>query len=256
MRAVTRTRTIARSPEQVWETLADFGAISAWAPKVDHSCLLRTSEHGGRIGSTRRIQIGRTTLLERVVSWDEAKTLAYDIEGLPAVVRSVRYEWRLEPAGVARTVVALTASIDCGPRPPHDSRRVISISGAVRRCPTSAARPWTLSPSARVRPIHDAPGHCPRGRRPRPQDTIRPGFHSTHRVRSMELRSGQTSAAQHGGHRGAAEGCVRGQRWICIPSTSRPGWPTATSASDCGAGRRRNIPASPTTRRRRVARSL
>ncbi len=110
---------MAASPAQIWQVLADFGAISTWAPNADHSCLLRTSEHGGGVGSTRRIQTGRMTLLERVVTWDESKTLAYDIEGLPPVVRSVRNEWRLEPAGAAKTVVTLTSSIDCGPRPPQ-----------------------------------------------------------------------------------------------------------------------------------------
>lgn len=117
MNVVTRTRTIAASPEQIWEVLADFGAVSTWAPNADHSCLM--SAGGGGVGITRRIQTRRMTLVERVVTWDEPKTLAYDIEGLPPVVRSARNEWRLEPAGAKRTVVTLTSASDCGPRPPQ-----------------------------------------------------------------------------------------------------------------------------------------
>jgi len=117
MNVVSRTRTMAASPEQIWEVLADFGAISTWAPTADHSCLLGADD-GGAVGTTRRIQTGRMTLVERVVTWDEPETLAYDIEGLPSVVRLARNEWRLEPAGAA-TVVTLTSMSDCGPRPPQ-----------------------------------------------------------------------------------------------------------------------------------------
>lgn len=119
MHVVTRTRTIARSPEKIWQTLADFGGISAWAPNCDHSCLLRSVDDRTKIGITRRIQTGRMTLLERVVSWDEPKSLAYDIEGLPPIVRLVRNEWRLEATSATTTAVTLTSSIDCGPRPPQ-----------------------------------------------------------------------------------------------------------------------------------------
>lgn len=121
MTAVTRTATIARPVEDVWAVLADFGSISRWSPRVDHSVVIT---HGGSeaevgIGAVRRIQTGRMTLLERVVVWDEPSTLAYAIEGLPPVVRAVRNEWQLTPDGAGRTTVALTSTIDCGPRPPQ-----------------------------------------------------------------------------------------------------------------------------------------
>jgi hypothetical protein len=119
MSAVCRTATIAAPPEAIWAVLADFGAISTWAPKVDHSSLLRSTDGGSGIGTTRRIQTGRMTLLERVVAWDEPTTLAYDLDGLPSVVHSARNEWRLEPAGAGTTAVTLTSFIDCGSRPPQ-----------------------------------------------------------------------------------------------------------------------------------------
>lgn len=49
-------------PARVWQVLAHFGAISAWAPNVDHSCLL-THQAGG-VGAIRRIQTRRTTVGE------------------------------------------------------------------------------------------------------------------------------------------------------------------------------------------------
>jgi carbon monoxide dehydrogenase subunit G len=117
----SRTRTIARPSQDVWNALADFGGVSAWAPNADHSCLQRIDGHSGGsgIGVVRRIQTGRMTLLEEVVIWDEPTTLGYQIEGLPPVVRSVRNEWRLEPVGAAATKVTLTSFVDCGPRPPQ-----------------------------------------------------------------------------------------------------------------------------------------
>lgn len=115
---VVRTATIDSPVEDVWEVLADFGGISAWASNVDHSCLLSQEVERDLTRIVRRIQTGRTTVLERVQTWDEPSVLAYGIEGLPPVVRSVVNEWRLNPAGITHTAVALTTTVDCGSRPP------------------------------------------------------------------------------------------------------------------------------------------
>ena len=120
MADVTRERRIDVGADQVWAALADFGTISTWAPNVDHSSILRsggtTDEH---LDTIRRVQVGRMALLERIVRWDDEKVLAYEIEGLPKVVRSVRNEWRLEADRSSGTRVSLTSTIDCGPRPPQ-----------------------------------------------------------------------------------------------------------------------------------------
>ncbi len=109
------------APALVWTTLSAFGGISSWAPNVDHSSLLRErTEQPDRIGLVRRIQMGRRTVLERVVRWDCGAALAYEIEGLPKVVRWARNEWRLDGDGPERTLVTLTSSVDCGPRPPQE----------------------------------------------------------------------------------------------------------------------------------------
>ncbi len=110
-----RSRTVPATPERLWGVLADFGAISAWAPNVDHSCLL-TEETTG-VGTTRRIQAGRITLLETITRWDPGLSLAYTIEGLPTV-QLVKNEWQLDPVA-AGTLVSLITRIEPGPKPIH-----------------------------------------------------------------------------------------------------------------------------------------
>ena len=108
---------VARPPDLVWEVLADFGAISRWAPNVNHSCLTTDQKTG--VGATRRVQVGRNALLESVVGWEPGHQLAYTIEGLPPVLRSVTNEWEI--GGSARsTRVTLTSHIDAGVRPPQE----------------------------------------------------------------------------------------------------------------------------------------
>jgi hypothetical protein len=79
---IDRSRTIAADPKEVWDVLADFGSISSWADNIDHSCILN---HGSEpVGTTRRVQIGRNALVERITEFDTARVLTYDVEGLQA----------------------------------------------------------------------------------------------------------------------------------------------------------------------------
>lgn len=112
MAQIERSRTIAAAPQQVWEVLADFGALSTWVDRVDHSCIL-TRGADGHIGTTRRVQMGRQTLVERIVDWEPPHTLAYDIDGLPKMLRRVNNRWTLRPSG-ASTVVTLTSTVEIG----------------------------------------------------------------------------------------------------------------------------------------------
>ncbi len=118
--AVSRTRAIAVPVDDVWQVLADFGALARWAPDVEHSCLLHAAPgaDGPGTGAVRRVQVGRATLLETVTAWSPPERLAYDIAGLPPVLRRVTNEWRLEPAGDG-TEVTLTTAVDAGARPPQ-----------------------------------------------------------------------------------------------------------------------------------------
>lgn len=112
MAQIERSRTIAAAPQEVWEVLADFGALSTWVDRVDHSCILA---HGaeGHIGTARRVQMGRLTLVERIVDWDPPHTLAYDIDGLPKRLRWVSNRWTMRPSGDS-TVVTLTSTVEIG----------------------------------------------------------------------------------------------------------------------------------------------
>lgn len=121
MSSISRPGSIPAAPEVVWNVLADFGAIVAWAPNVDHSCL--STEQRSDVGTARRIQAGRTTLIETVTEWTpptdhEPGVLSYTLDGLPKVVRSVTNSWRLTPSGDG-TSITLTSNVDAGSRPPQ-----------------------------------------------------------------------------------------------------------------------------------------
>ena len=116
MAEIVEELTVERPVSVVWLVLADFGAISRWAPNVDHSCL--TTQATAGVGVVRRIQTGRNTVLETVTEWEPEHRLAYKITGLPSVIRSVTNTWRLDDL-VTTTAVTLTSTIDAGPRPPQ-----------------------------------------------------------------------------------------------------------------------------------------
>ncbi len=112
MADIYRSRTVAAEPKEIWDVLADFGSISSWADNVDHSCILNhTSEH---VGTTRRVQIGRNALVERITEFDPTWALAYDVEGLPKRVRRFNNRWTLRAAQNGTTVVTLTSTVEIG----------------------------------------------------------------------------------------------------------------------------------------------
>lgn len=116
MADIQRTRVIAAPPQEVWDALADFGAISSWAGNVDHSCILFSGADGGPVGTARRVQVKRDALVERITEFDPPRTLAYDIEGLPRRLRRVTNRWTLEP-GAGNCAVTLTSTVEIEPRP-------------------------------------------------------------------------------------------------------------------------------------------
>ncbi len=113
---MSRSRTVAAAPQAVWDVLADFGAISEWAGNVDHSCIL---EHGpdGAVGTSRRVQVGRDALVERISVADAPRVLEYEIEGLPRQLRRVANRWSLEPGPRDDTAVTLTSTVEIGANP-------------------------------------------------------------------------------------------------------------------------------------------
>ena len=115
MADIDRSRSIAADPNAVWDVLADFGSISSWADNIDHSCILN---HGDEpIGTTRRVQIGRNALVEQITEFEPARTLAYDVDGLPKRLRRFNNRWSLRPADNGTTIVTLTSTVEIGSSP-------------------------------------------------------------------------------------------------------------------------------------------
>jgi carbon monoxide dehydrogenase subunit G len=114
---ISRSRTIAAQPQAIWDVLADFGSLSSWADNVDHSAISNRGPDGGPLGTTRRVQLGRTTLLERITAFDPPSSLAYDITGLPKRLRSIANRWALRPSGPTATEVTLTSTVEIGSGP-------------------------------------------------------------------------------------------------------------------------------------------
>ena len=119
MADIQRTRNIAARPQEIWDVLADFGSLSSWADNADHSCILLHGPDGGPVGTVRRVQMKRDTLVERITEFDPARALAYDIEGLPSRLGSVTNRWTLAAGAGDSTAVTLTSTVDIGPRPPQ-----------------------------------------------------------------------------------------------------------------------------------------
>jgi hypothetical protein len=112
---IDRSRTVAADPKQVWDVLADFGSISSWVDNIDHSCILN---HGSEpVGTTRRVQIGRNALVERITEFDPTWALAYDVDGLPKRLRRFNNRWTLRSAQGGTTVVTLTSTVEIGSGP-------------------------------------------------------------------------------------------------------------------------------------------
>jgi carbon monoxide dehydrogenase subunit G len=117
MATISRTRLVAATPRAVWNVLADFGSLSSWADDVDHSCLLEQAADGPTaVGTSRRVQVRRTTLVERITDSDAPTALGYDIEGLPRRLRRVANRWTLTPSG-EKTSVTLTSTVQIAGNP-------------------------------------------------------------------------------------------------------------------------------------------
>jgi uncharacterized protein YndB with AHSA1/START domain len=114
---LTRSTVVPAPPDRVWATLARFDEISAWAGNVDHSAYTTVATAG--VGTARRVQAGRIAVLETVIEWHPTTTLAYRLEGLPPLARSVVNRWTLDPSpdGMG-TTATLTTVIEplAGPR--------------------------------------------------------------------------------------------------------------------------------------------
>lgn len=116
MASISRTRTVSAPAAAVWDVLADFGSISAWAGNVDHSCLLQHDVDPAAVGTTRRIQVGRDTLVERITDSTAPTTLRYEIEGLPRRLGRMSNRWTVMGFGET-AAVTLTSTVEIADNP-------------------------------------------------------------------------------------------------------------------------------------------
>ena len=108
---------MAATPQAVWGVLADFGSLSSWSRNVDHSCLLEHGADGVGVGTSRRVQVGRNTLVERVTDCVPTDTLGYAIEGLTRRLHRVANRWTLKPEAPGFTAVTVTTTVEIGTNP-------------------------------------------------------------------------------------------------------------------------------------------
>lgn len=150
MADIQRTRIIAAGVQEVWDVLADFGAISVWAGNVDHSCILFSGPDGAHVGTTRRVQVKRDTLVECITEFDPPHALAYDIEGLPRLLRRVANRWTLAASSGDATAVTLTSTVEIGPRAPQRLAERVVCRVAVRQSDSMLAGLANRLENARV----------------------------------------------------------------------------------------------------------
>ncbi len=111
-------------PTRVWEILAAFDRLAHWAPAIDHTSYLTTQRDG--VGTARRVQVKRTTLVETVTEWEPGSALAYDIEGLPPFVPPVSNRWTLRAADTGTEVTLATTVSDADRGPARLIQRIVS----------------------------------------------------------------------------------------------------------------------------------
>ncbi len=111
MPQLTRQVKINAPKEKTWEILADWGAVSNWAPTITESHITTDAKRGvGAIRSCDHTQMGN--IEEEVVAWEEGTSLSYDvIKGLPMPMKSLNNIWSVSGEG-ADSIVTLT--IDLG----------------------------------------------------------------------------------------------------------------------------------------------
>ena len=98
MRELSEHVMIAVPPEIVWQALADFGDVAAWAPYMRISHLVGDQEQG--VGTRRAMQheLG-FRFEERVTAWDEGEGFAFDVLRAPWPMDDVSESWRIATHG-------------------------------------------------------------------------------------------------------------------------------------------------------------
>ncbi len=116
MTQLSRQIKIDAPTEKVWEILADFGAVSNWAPTISES--QSTTEATRGVGAERGCEHEKMGHIEeRITEWDEGTSISYEvIKGLPFPMKSLNNTWSVSDAGDG-AVVTVTMDFRMGMGP-------------------------------------------------------------------------------------------------------------------------------------------
>ena len=111
MLEIKRTIEINALVDDVWRTLANFDDVSTWSHAVTKADFSSAKERG--VGAERVCEVsGLGTLIEQVVHWTEGETLAYEISGMPSIVKSAECSWHVERKNHFQTTLTVMMIIE------------------------------------------------------------------------------------------------------------------------------------------------
>lgn len=114
MRELSEYVEIAAPAGLVWQALADFGDVAAWAPYMRISHLVGDQERGVGTRRAMKHELG-FRFEERVTEWREGEGFAFDVLRAPWPMEQVRESWRIEERqGVTRVVTRVQYGMKLG----------------------------------------------------------------------------------------------------------------------------------------------
>lgn len=115
MRTLSEHVKITAAPQLVWEALADFGDVAAWAPYMRISHLVGEKEKG--VGTRRAMQHEFGFRFEECVTqWDENEGYAFDVLKAPWPMTNVKETWRTgKDNGFSTVTTRVTYDMKLGP---------------------------------------------------------------------------------------------------------------------------------------------
>ena len=92
MRVLTERIEIEASQQAVWETLADFGGVSDWAPYMKSSHLIGVATSG--VGTRRGMRHAWGFRFEEsVTKWNDGEGYSFDVFRAPYPMKDVKESW-------------------------------------------------------------------------------------------------------------------------------------------------------------------
>ncbi len=115
MRVLKERIAIATPLQNVWDLLADFGGVSAWAPYMKASHLIGDIQSG--VGMRRGMRHAWGFRFEEAVThWHEGKGFSFDVFRAPFPMKDVRESWAVHHEnGLSTVSTQVTYGMHLGP---------------------------------------------------------------------------------------------------------------------------------------------